>query len=185
VPGFIQAKDSEQFVPQVGPFIQIWDDAGDNYKPTVAYNPLHDEYLVVWVTRQDELSLDIISVTSVNDPPVLVNNTGLTVDEGGAETITSTLLLVTDTDNTPAELVYTVVVVPVNGTLKLGGTATVTFTQKDIDDGMLAYEHDGSETTSDSFVFSVSDGAGTIDATSFNISITPMHETFLPLILNN
>ncbi len=59
VPGFIQAKDSVQFVPQLGPVIQIWDDAGDNYKPSVAYNPLHDEYLVVWVTKQDELNWDI------------------------------------------------------------------------------------------------------------------------------
>ena len=47
VPGFIQAKESVQFVPQFEPFIQIWDDAGDNYKPSVAYNPLHDEYLIV------------------------------------------------------------------------------------------------------------------------------------------
>lgn len=59
VPGFIQAKDSVQFVPQFGPFIQIWDDARDNYNPSVAYNPLHDEYLVVWVTKQDEFSWDI------------------------------------------------------------------------------------------------------------------------------
>ncbi len=59
VPGFIQAKDSVQFVPQFGPFIQIWDDAGDNYNPSVAYNPLHDEYFVVWVTKQDEFSWDI------------------------------------------------------------------------------------------------------------------------------
>jgi hypothetical protein len=59
VPGFIQAIDSVQFVPQFGPVIQIWDDAGDNLYPAVAYNPLHDEYLVVWVTKQDESSWDI------------------------------------------------------------------------------------------------------------------------------
>ena len=59
VPGFIQAKHTEQFVPQLGPFIRIWDDAGDNINPSVAYNPIHDEYLVVWVTKQGEFSWDI------------------------------------------------------------------------------------------------------------------------------
>jgi len=132
---------------------------------------------------------DKLEHVSWNDSPVLVNNTGLTVDEGGTKTITNTMLLVTDTDNTPAELIYTVEVVPGNGTLKLGGTATGSFTQKDIDDGMLAYEHNGSETSSDSFVFSVSDGAGgTIGNTTFNISVNPIVEEYriyLPLTLKN
>ena len=130
-----------------------------------------------------------ISVTPVNDPPVLVNNTGMTVNQGGTKTVTSAMLLVTDTDNTPAQLTFTVEVVPDNGTLKLGGTATGSFTQKDIDDGMLAYEHNGSETSSDSFVFSVSDGAGgTIGNTTFIISVTPIVEEYriyLPLTLMN
>ena len=130
-----------------------------------------------------------ISVKSVNNPPVLVNNTGLIVNQGGTKTVTSAMLLVTDTDNPPAELTFSVEVVPDNGALKLGGTLSDTFTQKDIDDGILAYEHNGSETTSDSFVFSVSDGAGgTIGNTPFNITVTPIVEVYkiyLPVTLKN
>lgn len=54
-----KAELNSQFVPQLGPYIQIWDDVGDNEYPSVAYNPVHDEYLVVWVTKQDEFSWDI------------------------------------------------------------------------------------------------------------------------------
>ena len=59
VPQISEAELDQQFVPQFGPFIQIWDDAGDNFSPSVAYNPIHDEYLVVWVTKQGEFSWDI------------------------------------------------------------------------------------------------------------------------------
>ncbi|MGB5933949.1 MAG: hypothetical protein WBH57_12900 [Anaerolineae bacterium] len=34
--------------PILGWFIDIWVDTVDNYNPAVAYNGLHDEYLVVW-----------------------------------------------------------------------------------------------------------------------------------------
>jgi hypothetical protein len=46
-------------VPKLGPFIQIWDDVGSNSGSVVTYNPLHDEYLVVWVTIHDAFSSDI------------------------------------------------------------------------------------------------------------------------------
>lgn len=59
VQGDIPSNDSLQFMPQLGPFIPIWIDAMDNISPSVAYNPLHDEYLVVWVTKQGEFSWDI------------------------------------------------------------------------------------------------------------------------------
>lgn len=34
--------------PRVGPVIGIWEDSVTNVSPAVAYNTLHDEYLVVW-----------------------------------------------------------------------------------------------------------------------------------------
>jgi hypothetical protein len=54
-----EAEPSQQLLPEMGPFIQIWDDAGSNSNPVVAYNPHRDEYLVVWVTAQDQFSSDI------------------------------------------------------------------------------------------------------------------------------
>lgn len=45
--------------PILGPFINIRVDSLENYSPAVAYNSLHDEYLVVWYTEQDQYTWDI------------------------------------------------------------------------------------------------------------------------------
>ena len=67
-----------------------------------------------------------------------------------------------------------------NGTLRLSGTAlgvSDTFTQADIDAGNVTYDHDGSETVSDSFSFRhVDDGAGTNSSGTFNITVTPVND---------
>ena len=52
--------------------------------------------------------------------------------------------------------------------------AITSFTQADINAGRLVFVHNGAVSTSDSFTFTVSDGAGgTIGATTFNITVTP------------
>ncbi len=129
-----------------------------------------------------------ITVSAVNDAPTLTNNTGLTVLEGAAATvITSAQLLVEDVDNAPLQIQYTVTAVPVSGTLAINGVALLvndTFTQSDIDGGLLTYAHDGSETTSDSFHFTVSDGGnGAIGDTTFSITVMPQNDA--PVIVNN
>lgn len=43
----------------MGPFLEIWTDGVHNRTPTVAYNTVHDEYLVVWYTEQDQYTWDI------------------------------------------------------------------------------------------------------------------------------
>ena len=50
---------SEVSSPPMGPFLDIWTDGVDNLKPAVAYNNLHDEYLVVWYTKQGDFTWDI------------------------------------------------------------------------------------------------------------------------------
>lgn len=70
-----KAKPDLQFVPEMGPFIKIWDDAGNNSDPSVAYNPLHDEYLVVWVTTQDAFSRDIWGRRLRGDGSLIPNST--------------------------------------------------------------------------------------------------------------
>jgi hypothetical protein len=121
-----------------------------------------------------------ITVNPLNDEPVLNANTGITLAEGATSGITTAALEVTDVDNTPAELAYTVTVVPGNGQLELTtgpGTAIASFTQADIDAGRLVYVHDDSNTTSDSFTFTLSDGAGgSLGATVFNIIVTAVDD---------
>ena len=128
----------------------------------------------VGATPDDVASLSI-NVTDYNYIPVLDINNGTMVAWGASDTISNTKLKVTDVDHTANELQFTLTVVPVNGLLKLNGVPLSvgdTFTQADIDANLLTYEHDGSETTTDGFQFTVSDGAGgNIDETTFDISI--------------
>ena len=134
-----------------------------------------------------------ISISAVNDAPTIGTNTGLTVDEGAKGVITTSLLADSDPDDTGTELTFTVTTAVTNGTLFLDAdnddtadsgeelTVNSTFTQQDLADGNIQYAHDGGETTSDSFVFSLADGgedsAATLTGQTFNISITSVNET--------
>ena len=104
-------------------------------------------------------------------------NTGLTVSEAGSSTITETLLLSEDPLAPGAILTYTLVTTPTNGSLMLNGTTTLTptgqFHQSDINSALLSYLHDGSETLSDSFDFTVA-ASDTITNGTFLITITPV-----------
>ncbi len=120
-----------------------------------------------------------LTVRPVNDEQSLDTNTGLTLSEGGTDTITNTQLATNDVDNTAAQLVYTVDATPGNGTVYLSGVALNagdTFTQADIDGGLITYTHDGGETTSDSFDVTVDDGAGTTTSSTFNFTVTPVND---------
>ena len=120
-----------------------------------------------------------INLTDVNEAPVLAANTGSTVVQGGPTFITTAELQVTDVDSAPAQLIYTVTVGPANGQLELvaaPGVSINSFTQAQIDSGQVVYVHNGSFTASDSFLFTVSDGAGgSIGATTFGITVTSVN----------
>ena len=122
-----------------------------------------------------------ITVNPVNDAPTIQHNTGITVAEGSTNnTITSAMLLANDVDTPATQVVFTIGTAPVNGTLKkmgVGLAAGGTFTQDDINNNRITYDHDSSNTTSDSFTFTVSDGAGgSIGTTTFHITITPVND---------
>ncbi len=128
-----------------------------------------------------------LSVTPENDAPLLVTNTGSTLAEGGTDTIDASELAVTDVDNSAAQLTYTIGTGPAYGRLELTtapGVSATTFTQADIDANRLVYIHNGSETTSDNFTFTVNDGAGgSIGITIITLTITPVNDA--PTITSN
>ena len=115
-----------------------------------------------------------------NLPPMLATNGGLTLDEGATATIDMTALMTSDANNGPAELTYTLGVAPQNGALQLSGatlTTGGTFSQADINGGLVSYTHNGSETGADSFQFTVSDPAGAmVPATTFMITVSPIND---------
>ncbi len=119
-----------------------------------------------------------IGVIPVNDPPLQVVNANLNVTEGDIGSIDNTFLQFTDGDNTPDQLVYTVTSAPTSGILRLGGsdlTSGATFTQEQVDFGLLTYEHSGSETTADSFNFALSDGTNSVTG-AFNITVASVND---------
>jgi hypothetical protein len=120
-----------------------------------------------------------IKVKPVSDPPVLTNNEELNVDEGAIAPLDSTLLKTFDVDNTATELVYTITDAVDNGRLLLDGrllNVGSTFTQRDLNAGLVDYKHDGSETTEDRFSFTVSDGINRLRLATFNISVNPVND---------
>ncbi len=118
----------------------------------------------------------IIGIIPQNDQPVLATNTGFTVAEGTSRLITNSRLKVTDDDNPPEQLIFSIITDPSQGTLNLAGELTSTFTQADIDDALVSYSHDGGNTTPDSFLFNVTDGAGgNIGPTVFDITVAGIY----------
>ena len=107
-------------------------------------------------------ALDICSELIVNDP-FLVINLGLLMNKGETKGIGQDLLLSQDNDNGPSELNYTIVAPTQHGDLLINGvvaTYGTQFTQRDIDDGKLSYQHKGQDKETDGFLFTVEDGHG-------------------------
>ncbi|MEM7312531.1 MAG: Ig-like domain-containing protein [Planctomycetota bacterium] len=117
-----------------------------------------------------------INIDAVNDEQVLDTNIQMNLDEGATQTLLRSMLETTDVDNNPVEIVYYITAAPRNGTLLLLGTPTATFTQADINAGIVSYEHNGGESTSDTFDFFVDDRSGSTTSSTFNISIAPAND---------
>jgi VCBS repeat-containing protein len=117
-----------------------------------------------------------LDVAVVNDAPVLTAGAaGGSVPWGGTLTLAPGVLQVSDVDNLPAQVVYTITALPSAGTLYRAGVAlgsNGTFTQGDIAAGLVSYTHSGGVSGTDGFSFTVTDGAGgSIGATAFAIAL--------------
>ncbi|MCC7037441.1 MAG: cadherin domain-containing protein, partial [Alphaproteobacteria bacterium] len=121
-----------------------------------------------------------INITDVNEAPIL-RNTGMTVNEG-ATTLVSTgasgSLYALD-ESAPSSLVYTITTGLANGFLardSAPSTPIASFTQAELDSGVIRYVHNGTNTTSDSFVFSITDGTFTTSNQTFAITVNPAND---------
>jgi len=125
-----------------------------------------------------------ITVTPVNDPPAVVINLPLLLDEGTAGVITKDLLLSEDPEDQSVMYTFDPDVTetyPKHGILKLDGIPLSPgdeFTQNAIDAGSLSYKHDGTESLTDGFLFEVadSDGHSTGVISFFEIEINPVND---------
>ncbi|MBZ0297686.1 MAG: hypothetical protein K8L99_34335 [Anaerolineae bacterium] len=122
----------------------------------------NDSFTLNITDGKDTVGVYTYNIT-VNLPPTLAQNQPLNTTSMGSWQIDNTYLQVTDPDSAAGELVYTVSVQPEKGTLNLGDS----FTQADIDSGMLSYTRSG--TGVDAFQFTVTDGYNTIGNYTFLI----------------
>ncbi|NJL95758.1 MAG: hypothetical protein HC915_19515 [Anaerolineae bacterium] len=104
-------------------------------------------------------------VLSANSVPTLVTQQPLRMAPGTHATITADLLLADDTNDPPAQLLFSVVTAPQQGTLD----PTEAFTQAALESETVIYTHTGTE--GDSFSFLLSDGKDHVGPFLFQIEI--------------
>lgn len=124
-----------------------------------------------------------IEVVDRANVPVVVKNEGLTVAKSATGIINETVLDANDPDasNGNGSLTYSVSG-PSHGSLMIGGQSVSSFTQNQVANGLLSYKHDGTETATDSFTFSVTDGEYTTASQTFEITITGVNSA--PVLAN-
>ncbi|WP_205119519.1 putative Ig domain-containing protein [Paramagnetospirillum kuznetsovii] len=142
------------------------------------YETATSHSVTVRVTDQGGLTYDkafTITVTNVPDPPTVSINEGATVTTGQSVTINATRLVAYDGEQAAGSLTYTIGTATAGGTLYRNGVALTTgstFTQTDVNTGLITYTHGGGAGASDSFSFTVSDGvSGATASTSFAITV--------------
>ena len=121
--------------------------------------------LTVRITASDgarSASADFtLTVSEANDAPTAGDDTA-TVAEGGTVAIAASTLLANDSDPENDTLTVTAVSGAVNGTVSLSSATA-------------AYVHDGSETTTGSFTYTVSDGSAT-DTGTVSITVSAVND---------
>ncbi|MCU0525936.1 MAG: tandem-95 repeat protein [Elainella sp. Prado103] len=118
-------------------------------------------------------------ITGNASPYKIVVGTATAQEAGAAVAITQAMLEYGDPDNAPDEIVYRVMQLPTSGILRLNGQAIGrygSFTQQDINDGKVTFQHLGEEDFLDGFTFTVSDGRNVTVEETFQLDITPQND---------
>ncbi len=114
-------------------------------------------------------------------PPQLDTNSAATVNEGSAVTLTTSNLSASDAGQADTGIVYNVTSAPSGGYLQLStnpGASITSFTQADLTAGKVQYVNSGmSESATDAFSFTLSDGSTPSTPYTFNINVNPVPPT--------
>ncbi|XP_037604970.1 FRAS1-related extracellular matrix protein 2a [Sebastes umbrosus] len=103
-----------------------------------------------------------VSIVDVDNKKPVVTVNSLVVTEGQIKLITPFELTAEDQDTAEKLLKFTVTQLPVHGKLLYDQSAPVTsFTKQDLNENLISYKHDGTESSEDSFSFTVTDGTHT------------------------
>lgn len=107
-------------------------------------------------------TLRLCTDVSLNSP-ILIKKDTLFLQPGSTRSVSTQELLTEDADNSPDELTYTLVSLPIHGTLQKDGSAMTIgtqFTQADLNLGVIDYTDISLAEGDDHFLFTVEDGEG-------------------------
>ncbi|XP_039361396.1 FRAS1-related extracellular matrix protein 2 [Mauremys reevesii] len=122
-----------------------------------------------------------ISISDVDNKKPVVTIHNLLVCESENKLITPFELTVEDRDTPDMLLKFIITQVPVHGQLMFNNTKPVTsFTKQDLNENLISYKHDGTESAEDSFSFTVTDGTHT----DFYVFPDTVFETRKPQTMN-
>ncbi|MCA0154055.1 reprolysin-like metallopeptidase [Winogradskyella vincentii] len=126
----------------------------------------------------NQFSVTICGELQIINDVTIVNKTDITLDEGTSTVINLTELEVAQPAATNNDLNYIITQVPVNGVLLLNAMPISigdTFSQTDIQNGLLSYSHGGANVDPDSFKFSVEgNDSAILGNQQFNFNIQPV-----------
>jgi gliding motility-associated-like protein len=157
---------------------------------SIALTPGSNQLQII-VTAQDGVTQKTYNVTISKQfaNPQLDVNSALLINEGTVKSISRANLLAIDQETSDLNnLTYVVTTLPQNGTLFIDLNQSNTFdtgenivlntsfTQAQVNDGKVMYLHDGSETISDSFAFTLTDPDGGSLTGSLQIQISPVND---------
>ncbi|MBV5304259.1 MAG: tandem-95 repeat protein, partial [Chlorobium sp.] len=142
---------------------------------------LNDDPVVIKNTSVSGAITYNTSGVTHNPAPDAYSKTSFSLYAGVTKVLDEAFLLGSDPDSSDTQLQFRIVDKPDYGDLLLNSTQVLgvgsRVTQADIVAGNLSYRHDGSETTVDSFVFTLSDGGGGLEPTgTFSITIQPVND---------
>ena len=153
--------------PETGTVALNADGLSVDYTPEADFNGTEIlTYTVSDGILTDETGTLTITVTPVNDAPVSVNDI-IELNEGGLITVLQNnelTLLHNDSDIDEDDLSTFIVDSPLYGELELNL------------DGTFSYQHEGSETTSDSFTYKSNDGVLDSNISTVTIIINPVND---------
>ena len=139
------------------------------------------------ICDRDRCQTELVRI-HVFEIQLTVEETLITVDEGGTGTIDDAYLHATsagDDSLTDTDLKFELISLPRHGTLTLRGVPVTNFTQADLTSAGLLYEHDHSNSVSDSFNFNVKIlQHNAVKTSSFAINIDPIDDDPPTLVFN-
>ncbi|KAM6907319.1 FRAS1-related extracellular matrix protein 2a [Xenentodon cancila] len=151
-------------------YIHTSDDEGKmdsfEFEVTDGYNPIFRTFR--------------ISIVDVDNKKPVVTTKSLTVTEGQIKLITPFELTAEDQDTAENMITFTITQLPVHGKLLYNQSRPVSsFTKQDLNENLISYKHDGTESSEDSFSFTVTDGTHT----DFYVFPDTVYETRRPQIM--